>query len=106
MTCPRSKLSGDAIFSRAGSVVIAVVQTAWPSATASLRTDPSGAAAYTKRRSGSATGVELVMRYDPAIASYPLGVNRQRMAPSLASIARVFPYDVVTKKTSRVAPFA
>ena len=50
-------------------------------------------------------GVEFVIRLDPAHDSYPFGVNRQRMLPSLASIASVFPYVVVTKKTSCVAPF-
>jgi len=45
ITCPRSKLSGDAIFSRVGSLVIDVLQTTCPSLTASFRMNPSGAAA-------------------------------------------------------------
>ena len=42
-------------------------------------------------RLGSATGVEFVICLDPAHESYPLGVKRQRMLPSLASIAMVLP---------------
>jgi len=39
----------------------------------------------------SATGVAVVIWRDPAHESYPLGVKRQRMVPSAASMAIVFP---------------
>jgi len=42
MMWPREKLSGDAIFSRVARFVIDVVQSAWPSATASFTMLPSG----------------------------------------------------------------
>jgi hypothetical protein len=55
-------------------------------------------------RSGSATGVAVVMRYDPANDEYVGGVNSHNVLPSFASMARVFPYVVVTKTASCVAP--
>jgi hypothetical protein len=65
-TRPLKKFSDAAIFSRRGSIVTAVRQTARPSATASFCTNPSGDAAYTNSRSGSATGVAVVTWYEPA----------------------------------------
>ena len=52
-------------------------------------------------RSGSATGVAVVIRYDPAHELYSAGVYCHRIAPLAASIASVLPYVVVTKKTPR-----
>src|ERR1051326_3918045 len=72
------KLSDEAIFSRAGSRVMAVVQTTWPSATASFWIWPSGEAAYTAVRSGSATGVAVVVWYDAAERALPAGGSRRQ----------------------------
>ncbi len=101
ITRPRKYLSGDAIFSRRGRLVIAVLQTTRPSRTASFWILPSGEAAYRYARSGSATGVAVVMRYDPAHELYSEGVYSHRIVPLAASIASVLPYVVVTKKTPR-----
>ena len=52
---------------------------------------PSGAAAYTKRLLGSATGDALVIRSEPDHEEYPRGVKRQRIEPEPASTASVIP---------------
>src|ERR1041384_117637 len=91
ITRPPARLSDEAIFSRAGSRVMAVVQTTWPSATASFWMWPSGEAAYTAVRSGSATGVAVVIWYDPAQREHPAGAERHSTVPLSASIASVLP---------------
>ena len=77
MTCPRSKLSAEAIFSRAGNFVIDVVQTTRPSAR-NLRMLPSGDAAYTMtiRIGDGRRGRDLIRPGEPVSARRELPEHR------------------------------
>ena len=62
-----------------------------PSLSASLWIRPSGEAAYTKLRSGSAIGLAVVICDPPAQRAIPAGVNVHTIFARSASIATVRP---------------
>ena len=69
MTRPRKKFRGEAIFSRRGNRVMAVLHTTLAVGDGELAHDAVRRSRVDGARSGSATGVAVVMRYEPAKVS-------------------------------------